>query len=95
MRLKYSTANAIMMPVGATFDSPSSTIPPSSPANPPASAASTGSSTSATSTETRLVMVSNRNRAIVAKPRAAGMVALAFSVAVPGAESGVWRGVRG
>ncbi len=81
-----------MMPVGATFDSPSSTIPPSSPAKPPASAASTGSTTRATRTETRLVMVSNRNRAIVAKPRDACMVTLAFSVAVPG---GGERGVRG
>lgn len=79
IRLKYRTAKAIMMPVGATLDSPWSVNSPRSPAKPPMSAADTGSRIRATRTEARLVMVSNSRTAIVAKPRAASTAALAFS----------------
>src|ERR1044072_6666659 len=62
-----------MMPVGATWDSPSSAIGPRRSPYPPMSAVTTGVSTRATSTETRLNMVSSRKPPIVQNPRAASM----------------------
>ena len=64
----------IITPTGATRAMPSSIILPSSGPAPASSPAMVGMRTRATSTDMRLVMMANRNIAIVAKPKMASML---------------------